>query len=372
MATPPEFIERDPEQIVKDMIDRYEALVGRTLQPSQPERLLINTFAYRESILRSAIQEAALQNLVEFSRAPVLDYLADLVGVTRLAPSPATVTMEFSKVAGSGTVTVPAGTRIRTADGEIVFATIQDIEIPAGQNAGEVSAEATTNGEVGNGYLAGDIDNILDPMSFISEAVNVDESAGGADQETDEALRERIKIAPEAFSNAGSRGAYRFFAQTANPAIIDVSVLSPGNGIVEVYPLIAGGEETPQAILDSVDETLNADSVRPLSDLVNVIAPTRLEYTLSAELTIFEGEEEEEITAQVESTLEAMTQAKWSGLGMDITTSEVVQSVMSVAGVYAAEVTIDGPAGEVTNLQVSRTEFAFATQITVTIDGTVS
>ena len=50
------------------MIASFQALAGRTLYPAQVERLLIDLYAYRESLVRNAIQYAAMQCLVAFAK----------------------------------------------------------------------------------------------------------------------------------------------------------------------------------------------------------------------------------------------------------------------------------------------------------------
>lgn len=52
----PSFIDRDANAVTADLIAFYEAISGKTLQPAQPEMLLINLTAYRETLLRVAIQ----------------------------------------------------------------------------------------------------------------------------------------------------------------------------------------------------------------------------------------------------------------------------------------------------------------------------
>ncbi|STI00519.1 phage-related baseplate assembly protein J [Escherichia coli] len=68
-----------PTKITAEMIAKYEADTGKTLYPAQAERLLIDLWAYREMLVRVAVQEAAKQNLVAFSREPMIDYLGELV-----------------------------------------------------------------------------------------------------------------------------------------------------------------------------------------------------------------------------------------------------------------------------------------------------
>ncbi|HEY6394505.1 MAG TPA: baseplate J/gp47 family protein, partial [Candidatus Binataceae bacterium] len=97
---PPVFVSDsdglDPNLILADMIASFEASSGRTLQPAQVERLLINLYAYRESLVRNAIQYAAQQNLLAFATFPMLDYLGQLLGVIRLAAQPAVTTLQFT------------------------------------------------------------------------------------------------------------------------------------------------------------------------------------------------------------------------------------------------------------------------------------
>src|SRR5579885_1239083 len=98
-ASPPSFLTDadglDVNAIVKDMIAEYEAIAGRSLQPAQVERLFINFAAYRESLVRQAIQYTGEQNLIAFARYPMLDSLGALLGVTRLASQPANTIIQF-------------------------------------------------------------------------------------------------------------------------------------------------------------------------------------------------------------------------------------------------------------------------------------
>src|SRR5512135_2599883 len=97
---PPVFVDDadglDPNLILADMIAEFEAASGRKLQPAQVERLLIDLYAYRESLVRNAIQYAGQQNLLAFAAFPMIDYLGGLLGVTRLAAQPATAAIQFT------------------------------------------------------------------------------------------------------------------------------------------------------------------------------------------------------------------------------------------------------------------------------------
>src|ERR1700684_3968150 len=97
---PPVFVDDadglDPNLILADMIAEFEAAAGRVLYPAQVERLLINLYAYRESLVRNAVQYAAQQNLLAFASFPMLDYLGQLLSVVRLPAQGASTTLQFT------------------------------------------------------------------------------------------------------------------------------------------------------------------------------------------------------------------------------------------------------------------------------------
>ncbi len=288
---PPVFVNDadglDPNLILADMVAEFEAAAGRTLYPAQVERLLINLYAYRESLVRNAIQYAAEQNLLAFATFPMLDYLGQLLSVTRLASQPAVTTLQFT-LAGALTVpfTIAAGTLAGTNDGQFAFATSTTITIAAGATVGSVAASATAPGAAANGYLAGQVSVQLNPNALIASVTNTSTTTGGSAPETDDHLRTRIQAAPNQFSVAGPVGAYRFFAIGADPSIVDAQIISPAPGSVNAYILTGPVTMQPapapnsagvanSALLAKVAAVLSADTVRPLTDTVNVLAVDR-------------------------------------------------------------------------------------------------
>lgn len=225
--TEPDFIERDADKITAEMIAQYEAATGKTLYPAQAERLLIDLWAYREMLVRVAAQEAAKQNLVAFAREPMIDYLGELVGVYRLAAQPASIPLQFSVEEEQAIdVLIPAGTRVSASD-SIIFSTDTDVVLKAGLLLVNTTATCTEPGVAGNGWQPAQVSQLLDEIDNVDlQVTNLAASSGGSEQEDNDRLRERIKLAPESFTNAGSRKAYRFHAMQAHPNIVDVAVLS--------------------------------------------------------------------------------------------------------------------------------------------------
>lgn len=85
MATKSIFVENNAEQILAELIGKYEELSKIKLNPADPERIMIDVFAYREQVLRAVMQRLIEGNFVQTARGNVLDYWGDIFGVTRNA-----------------------------------------------------------------------------------------------------------------------------------------------------------------------------------------------------------------------------------------------------------------------------------------------
>lgn len=360
------LIDRDPAQILAEIKAQYEAETGRPLQPAQAEQLIINTLAYREVQTRNAVQNAGIQMLLAFARGTILDYLGDFMSVVRLAPTRAQVTIRFTITSNPLGLTVPAGLRVSSSNGLVVFATKTATVVAPGVLVADILCECNQEGTQANGYGAGTITTIMDPQPYLSGATNIDVTAGGAALESDDAFRERIRLAPSSFSTAGPVGAYVFHARSANANIIDVGVLSPiDTGIVQIYPLMADGSVTPTQVLAQVEATCNNRRVRPLTDKVEVYAPNRLDYALLINLVVYDWADPVATRAQVEAAVSAFTLAKRQQLGQDIPASQLI-AVCQVAGVYSVQLV------GFSDIVVLPTEYPFCTSFSVNVTGTTS
>lgn len=381
MALPiPQFIDRDAKTIIAEITADYETRVGRKLEPAQVEQLLLNAFAYREVLVRNQIQYAALQNLVAFAVFPALDYLGELVGVVRLPSQSAQTTLLLTLVAGHGDILIPEGLRVSTSDGRVIFELIKSTTVLSGTDTVEVTAIAQTAGIAGNDYAIGTVNLIQDPQPYLESAENTTITEGGSEEENDEQLRERIRLAPNSFSTAGPNKAYEFWTRTASPLIIDVSVdnrkyqigdtipagKSVGDyipGTVEVFPLVQGLSVTPPEILSSVLAILTADRIRPLNDTVYATSPTAVNTTIEVNLTLYDGAVAGDIVPVVQAALEGFKNGRRKFLGQDIVRNQIVNYSME-EGVY--NVAVVSPA---TDLIISDTEFANITDIIVNVVG---
>lgn len=333
----PNFINRDVATITQEWIALYELKTGKTLQPAQIERILIDVGVYRESLLRIGIQEAAKQNLVNFATYPMLDYLGELVDVYRIKAKSATTVLKFIlEEVQDFNVIIPVGTEVESKDGNVSFKTVSSSYIQAGMLFVEVNAIAVSAGTIGNGYLQGEIKNLISPVSYVDIVENTIESTGGAEDEDDDSFRERIKVAPEKFSNAGSKGAYKYWAKTAHQDIIDVAILSPSPGVVKIYPLSKNGNPSTE-IISCVQNILSDDKVRPLTDNVIVETPVRIDFQIAANLTLYNYADSQSIDSEVKTSLGKYISGLKSKLGSAIVPSQIIAILNSIYGVFKVD-----------------------------------
>ncbi|EBW8391881.1 baseplate protein [Salmonella enterica subsp. enterica serovar Florida] len=360
----PVFLETRPEVILREVIDWYEKESGKKLYPADDEALLINMVVYRESLVRTIIQDVAGQNLVAIARAPMIDFLGHLVGVFRLPAVPAVATLKFSvDEAPAANILIPAGTRVSATD-SVIFATDSDVLLQAGSLSVQVHATCTDAGVAGNGWQPAQISNLLDDIDGADlQVVAIAPSAGGADAESDDHLRERIILAPESFSNAGSKGAYRFHAMSAHQDIVDVAVTRPQPGTVKLTPLMSYGLPD-QTILDAVDGICSDEKVRPLTDTVITSLPDEVAYSINATLIVYDNQDEKAVMAQAQSAITAWESGQSSRLGRDIIPSQI-SAALSVPGVY--KVSLDA----LTEQILTETQWAHCLAIRLTPGGKV-
>ncbi|WP_028844723.1 baseplate assembly protein [Thermodesulfovibrio thiophilus] len=337
------FVETDPTLYEKQLIEAYERLTNKTLQPADPERLLINLLAYALTITSINIDETGRQNLLAYASAEHLDALAEFYGIERLYPKPATCILRFSlSSALNYDAVIPAGTRV-TPDGNIIFKTVEEVKIPAGNLSAQVQAECEITGSAGNGYQVGQINKLVDVLPHDISASNTTMTMYGADIEDDERFRERIRQSIERFTNAGSCGAYIYHTLSAHQDILDVSVFSPQPGEVNVVFIMKDGESPDNSMIQLVQNYLSSEKVRPLTDMVYVSAPEVITYSINIEYYIHKKDEALAGLIQQDVEKAARDFAFWTGtkIGRDILPEELILRVKQ-AGAY--RVIVNSPA----------------------------
>jgi len=334
------FVDVDTQRLVSALIGGYERIAGRTLFPADPVRLFILWIADIIAQERVIIDSAARQNVPRFAEGAYLDSLAEIFNdVWRMQPAASKTTLRFTISAPqSTTIVIPAGTRVSV--GEIVFATTENGNVTIGETFTDVPAQCEEVGTVGNGFMPGQISNIVDLFEFFESVENITVSEGGADLESDEAFYNRLILSMNTFSTAGAVGAYEYWAKTASAQIIDVRATTPSPGAVDIRVLLEGGalpgDEIKQLVYDAVSE----DKVRPLTDTVQVNAPD--DVTFNVDFTYFlythSAKSSTSIQAAVNAAIDEYIQWQTGRIGRDINPDVLVKLVRQ-AGAKRVEIT---------------------------------
>lgn len=162
--------------------------------------------------------------------------------------------------------------------------------------------------------------------------------------ESDDVLRLRIQLALEGFAAAGPRGAYEFHARSASPLVADVAVDSPDPGAVRVTIMSAEGDGTPSVgLLNTVQDALSAEDVRPLCDTVAVQGPIITEYQIAATLDIAQGPDGGVVLDRARASVQAYADSV-RRIGQPVTVSGL-HAALHRDGVV--RVTLASPAAEV-------------------------
>lgn len=337
------FVDADTETIKNALIQGFERIVGRTLYPADPVRKFIEWVADIIIQERVNIDFSAKQNLPRYAEGEYLDSLAEIFkDVYRLEPAAAKTTIRFTlSIKLQSATLVPVGTRVTNTDGEVVFATLNPLFIPAGELSAETEAECLSAGTAGNGFLPGQLDQPVDIFPYLQAVENVTESAGGADWESDAAFYERMRESMETFSTAGPVGSYEYYAKTASAGIADAKAFGPEDepGVVDVRILMQGGELPKEEDLKEVLQTLSAERVRPLTDLVRVGAPEIVPFHI--DLTYYipapNASGAAAITRNVEQAVENFKRWQTERMGRDINPSYLTALIVE-AGAKRVEV----------------------------------
>jgi phage-related baseplate assembly protein len=190
--------------------------------------------------------------------------------------------------------------------------------------------------------LGSDLDNLA--ALFGVQRMTFTDAQGNVATETDDRLRLRAQLAPDAFSCAGPGNAYVYFAFSADLRVVDASAFSPSTGtvVVTIYSTDNGGVASPD-LLAAVSAALNADDVRPLTDVVEVQGSQIQHYLIAATVTLYPGPDATAVTTAITNALSAYTQ-NVQRLGYGVTLAGMY-GALEQAGVQNA--TIQSPATDV-------------------------
>ena len=265
----PIFPEEDEESVLNRMLEWLNDGVAQ----GSPEWIDPREGGMARTLLVPAAREIATlydRISVEFPAAATplfawgtyLDQWAEVVGTRRLVATYAGGMIEFT--AEEGTV-FPLGTEVGV-DPDIVAAgteapsylTTEAVTVPVGETTVEVMAVATEPGVFGNVAASAVTFFLSSPPDEEATVTNPDAMVGGTDEESDEALRERVLGIYSATPGGGNVDDYVRWVRSV-PGVGGVSVMpeAQGPGTVSILATSPTGdpvsEEVRLAIRDYLD-----------------------------------------------------------------------------------------------------------------------
>ncbi len=181
--------------------------------------------------------------------------------------------------------------------------------------------------------------------------------------ESDDRLRRRAQLSPEAGTAAGTIGRYTFYALTSSGRVADAVVTSPAPGDVLISVLCADDDLwIPDApLLAIVDGVVQDEDVRCLNDTVTVAASGVEDYAIEATLTFLPGASQELALAAASANAERIRVRRQ--MDRNVSRSEIF-GALHVEGVQ--NVLLISPAADIV---IPRTSAARCTGVTLLSGG---
>ena len=336
------FIDFDPAKELADAVSRYEEVSGETLFPGDEHYLFLAQQVQVACAAAEQINTVANQNLLRNMNGELLDEFGEQYDVRRLEADYATVQLRFQMAAPLPfALEIPSGVRV-TPDGQINFIVAENVIIPAGSTETLAEAIAEKPGSGYNGFLPGQIRNIVDInlVGNVDSVTNTTTSAGGADVETDDSYRERIQLSWEGISTCGSKEGYEYWARSASADIVDVEAASNDDSEITLYVLLRDAAAPSQALLDAVLAATTAEKRRPLTD--KVFAAGAQEHAYDISLTYYisadDSTEETKIRAAVDEAVERFAAGQKKRLGGNLNPDSLRREILRAGG-YRIDIT---------------------------------
>ncbi len=310
-----------------------------TLELTSEVGLILAFLAYDMRTDVTTTNYAFRQNLVLEAEGENLDFIGANYNTERNESQPSFCTLEFTFTSPLPVQNlIPKGTRVRTTDGVLSFATDIDTLCNIGTNSVQIEATATTAGSLGNEYGIGDVSNLEDNIPFVNEVSNINTTFGGADEETDARYRKRIQLSYSNPSTAGAKNSVKFWSYTYNNEIIDCEVIGADDGLgalpgeIWIYPLLKTGIPTA-SFLASMQDYMRQEDIRPLCVTVFVKEITAV-YKKSMLTVYYRPNFDLDILKdKVDEALSNYSTYLRQQIGTDLKQSQLMSVLMQIEGI---------------------------------------
>lgn len=328
------------ETILSQMQETYRSLTGFDADGASDIGIRLRVLAEQVAGLYRRLEELGRQAFPQTGTGEALDRHAACRGLRRKAARQAEGVLRFAReLPAPYDIPIGAGVVCATRpEPQLQFETAAGGVLPAGETWVELPARAAEAGEEGN-VAPGAVCLMVSAASGISSVTNPAPFTGGADEEGDDALRERLLAAYRTISN-GTNGAYYYDLALQNEAVSSAAVLPRvrGRGTVDVVVRCPAGAEEAVAVLR---ETM--ERAREINVDVAVRAAREQTVNLVLRVAPAEGAGFEMVCGRCREAAEAYLNAL--GVGQPLLISRLTARLLELDGVYNAAVKT--PAGDV-------------------------
>ncbi len=291
------YLTYDPDAILTEMIETYVREGGAGIYPGDEKEILLHGILQILVQAFAGVDNALRMGTLRYATGDYLDLIGENRDCERIEATAATTTATVTlRATGVGT-TIPAGTTL-TADGIVMWELDEDLVCSGSAGSQSVGITCTEESSNGNSLTAGTELQLSVPTDAIVTIVADADAGGGQDREDDDTYRERIRLRGLANNTSGPAEQYESIAMEVSGEIIDANAINGGGGTVNVY-LLLEDDASPATLIAAVQATLDAESVRPLTDTVVVSEATAVSYTLDVTVTAESSTSQEAISAAV-------------------------------------------------------------------------
>lgn len=281
------------DEIYTRMKEKYEEESGSEVDNSSDVAIRLRVLAGEIYNAECNLDWLKRQMYAESASGERLDYIAAQRGLTRKAAAKATGSLIFSvNETVDYPITIPAGT-VAATNGEtpIRVYTTETAVLPQATYSVTVPAEAELAGY--NGNIAGGTADVPVSVPVGIDSVTNAVFRGGADEESDETLRRRIKDSYNNRPNAANAAFFKQLAETVD-GIDKAGTIARFNGIGTLGVFVARND------YDVTDEALSSATAlleenKTIGSYVEVRRATHVDYDLNVSVTAKAGYEAAEV-----------------------------------------------------------------------------
>ncbi|MHB8787436.1 MAG: baseplate J/gp47 family protein [Thauera sp.] len=253
-------------------LPRQREMRVNDLYPGSVVRTLMEAVALETASLYAQMETVYRAGFLETASGGALDHVVGLLGIRRVRAGRNSGELRFTRARNTaGEITIPAGTRVATADGAIEYETTADLTLVDGQPAAKVAARDLVADN--DGLPPDSLVLMVRPIAGIESVTNPGATARLDRDENDDELRSRARR----FLAGSARGTRSALESAIAAEGLRAEIEEPSPGLVRVTLQGVPGPDQFARIRKAVDQ------VRPAGVKVDILtgeAPLKIDLDL--------------------------------------------------------------------------------------------